>query len=145
MLSLTRHEVMTVQKPSALITAGNVVLCGATTGALVGLCLATVTRAVNPMCYLWSSLMTWIAIPVASTFLVRHAGSKMLYFISPVWSLIVIACLTLLIPVLGPVFGGTGNWGEVPLITLLGVAGYGVWSVPFAGVFVGSSRTRHRP
>ena len=143
MLSFARHQGMTVQKPGPLVIAGNVVLCGAATGTLVGLCLATVIRVANPMCYLWSTLMTFMAILVASAFLTRHGASRMLHFTLSVWSLILVACLTLIIPVLGPVFGGTGSWGEVPLITLLGVVGGGVWSVPFAGVFVRSSRTRH--
>ena len=121
------------------------ILCGTATGAFVGLFLATVTLVANPMSYLWSTLMTFIAIPVASAFLTRLAASRMLHFTPSLWSLILVACLTGIIPVLGPVLGGTGSWGEVPLITILGVVGGGVWSVPFAGVFVRSSRTRHRP
>ena len=136
---------MTAQKPVALTIIGNMVLCGAATGALVGLFLATVTRVANPMYYLGSTLITFTAITVASGFLTRLAASRMLRFIPPVWSLILVACFTGIIPVLGPVFGGPGNWGEIPLITLLGLVGGGVWSVPFAGVFVRSSRMRHRP
>ena len=131
---------MSVEKPRALIIVGNVVLCDAATGALVGLFLATVTRVANPMYYLWSALMTCVAIPVVSALLTRHAASSTLRFIPPVWSLILVACFTLVIPVLGPVFGGTGSWNEIPLITFLGLIGGGVWSVPFAAVFVRSSR-----
>ena len=135
---------MPVQKPIALIIAGNMILCGAAAGALVGLLLATVTRVANPMYYLWSALMTLIAIPVVSALLTRLAANRMLHFTPPIWSLILVSCLTLIVPVLGPVFGGTGSWREVPLILLFGVVGGGVWSVPFAGVFVRSSQTRHR-
>ena len=131
---------MTVEKPRALIIAAGVVLCSAATGALVGLFLAIVTRVANPMYYLWSTLMTCAAISVVSALLTRYAASRTPLHIPPVWSLILIACLTLVIPVLGPVFGGTGSWNEVPLITLVGLVGGGVWSVPFAAVFVRSSR-----
>ena len=131
---------MTVEKPRALIIAAGVVLCSAATGALVGLFLAIVTRVANPMYYLWSTLMTCAAISVVSALLTRYAASRTPLHIPPVWSLILVACLTLVIPVLGPVFGGIGNWNEVPLITFLGLVGGGVWSVPFAAVFVRSSR-----
>ena len=136
---------MTAQKPVVLTIIGNVVLCGTATGAFVGLFLATVTLVANPMYYSWSALMTFIAITVASGFLTRLSATRMLNFTPPVWPLILVACFTGIIPVLGPVFGGPGNWGEIPLITLLGLVGGGVWSVPFAGVFVRSSRMRHRP
>ena len=131
---------MTVEKPRALIIAAGVVLCSAATGALVGLFLAIVTRVANPMYYLWSTLMTCAAISVVSALLTRYVASRTPLHIPPVWSLILVACLTLVIPVLGPVFGGIGNWNEVPLITFLGLVGGGVWSVPFAAVFVRSSR-----
>lgn len=55
----------------------DVFLHGAVTGALVGLFLATVTRVANPMCYLWSALMTFSLILVGSVFLMRYAVSKM--------------------------------------------------------------------
>ena len=138
--SVARYQGMSVEKPRALIIVKGVALCGAATGALVGLFLAIVTRVANPMYYLWSALMTCVAIPVLSALLTRHAASRTPLHIPPVWSLILIACLTLVIPVLGPVFGGTGSWNEVPLITLVGLVGGGVWSVPFAAVFVRSSR-----
>ena len=67
---------MTAQKPVALTIIGNVVLCGTATGALVGLFLATVTLVANPMSYFWSTLMTFIAIAVASAFLTRLAASR---------------------------------------------------------------------
>lgn len=47
---------MTVQKPVALIMAGNMILCGAAAAVLVGLVLVSVTRVANPMHYLWSAL-----------------------------------------------------------------------------------------
>ena len=138
--SVAWYPGMSVEKPRAVTIVKGVVLCGVATGALVGLCLATVTRVTNPMYYLWSALMTMVAIPVVSALLTRHVASWTPLFVPPVWFLVLVAFLTLIIPVLGPVFGGTGNWNEVPIITFMGLVGGAVWSVPFAAVFVRASR-----
>ena len=113
----------------------NMLFCGASTGGLVGLSLATLTRISNPMYSGWSALLTCVVIPTTSAVLIRQATQGRLYFTPPTWSLLLVAGLTLAIPVIGPVFGGTGYWRELPLITLLGVAGGGIWSLPLAGLF----------
>ena len=107
---------------------------GASTGGLVGLSLATLTRVSNPMYSGWSTLLTCVVIPTTSAVLIRQAVRGKLYFTPPTWSLLLVAGLTLAIPIAGPVFGGTGRWREVPFITLLGIAGGGIWSLPLAGL-----------
>ena len=118
-----------------LRVAGNMLFCGASTGGLVGLSLATLTRISNPMYYGWSALLTCFVIITTSALLIRQAARGRLYCTPPTWSLLLVAGLTLAIPVMGPVFGGTGHWREIPLITLLGIAGAGIWSLPLAGLF----------
>ena len=120
--------------------AGNMLSCGTLTGGLVGLSLTTLTRMSNPMYSGWSALLTCFVIPTTSALLIRQAARGRLYFTPPTWSLLLVAGLTLAIPVMGPVFGGTGRWREVPFITLLGIAGGGIWSLPLAGLF----SLRHR-
>ena len=115
--------------------AGNMLFCGASTGALVGLSLAILTRMSNPMYSGWSALLTCFVVPATSALLIRQVARGRLYFTPPTWSLLLVAGLTLAIPVMGPVFGGTDRWHEVPLITLLGIAGGCVWSLPLAGLF----------
>ena len=116
--------------------------CGASTGGLVGLSLATLTRISNPMGSGWAALLTCVVIPTTSAVFIRQATQGRLYFTPPTWSLLLVAGLTLAIPVIGPVFGGTGYWRELPLITLLGIAGGGIWSLPLAGLFSAASGSK---
>jgi len=111
-------------------------LAGLATGALVGLLTAMVTQiswsGYNPMVWWWSTLLVLIGIPLASAFTVRCLSFKWRCCEPSLKHLIPVAFLTIVIPVLGPVFGGTGAVKEIPIITVMGAVGGLCWSSPFA-------------
>lgn len=107
-----------------------IVLCNAVIGILVGLFLSSVTKVFNPMFFWWSSLIVLIMVPMVSVFLVRHVAGIMGLRIPGLRFLIPVACLTEIIPVLGPIFGGSGSLSEIPIVGLLGAAGGTMWSLP---------------
>ena len=109
---------------------------GLCTGALVGLLTVSITRIgyapYTVMYWWWSAVLTLVSIVVLSSYIVRLLSFK-LYCCQPnLRQLIPIASLTLLIPVLGPVFGGSGDWLEIPTVAGLGAMGGLFWSFPFA-------------
>ena len=82
-----------------------IVLCSVVIGMLVGLFLVSVTKVFNPMFFLWSSLIVLITVPMASAFLVRYVAGRTGLCSPGLRFLIPVACLTEIIPVLGPTFG----------------------------------------
>lgn len=64
---------MRTSTPQIRIT-GNMLFCGASTGALVGLSLAILTRMSNPMYSGWSALLTCFVVPATSALLIRQAA-----------------------------------------------------------------------
>jgi len=109
-----------------------IVLCSAVIGMLVGLFLNSITKVFNPMFFWWSSLIVLITVPMASAFLVRYVAVRIGFCSPGLRFLILVACLTEIIPVLGAVFGGNGSLIEIPIVGLLGAAGGTMWSLPIA-------------
>ena len=109
-----------------------IVLCSAVVGMLVGLFLGSVTKVFSSMFFWWSSLVVLITVPMVSAFLVRYVAGRIGFRSPGLRLLIPVACLTEIIPVLGPTFGGSGNLSEIPIVGLLGAAGGTMWSLPIA-------------
>jgi len=130
-----------------------IVIAAMITGALVGLLLPTVTTHLgfNPMKHFWGAMLTLVCIPLVAVLLVREArhlsqkavDNKVLYSGYPrsphrprlPWLfLYLVALLTEFMPCLGPVFGGTGSWDEVPIVTMLGAVGGLLWGLLLGGL-----------
>jgi len=107
-------------------------LAGLATGALVGLLTAVVTQiswsSYNLMYWWWSTLLVVIGISLASAFTVRWLSFKRGCCEPSLKQLIPVAFLTFVIPVLGPVFGGTGAIKEIPIVTIMGAVGGLFWT-----------------
>tara|TARA_Y100001934_G_C12050221_1_gene630410 strand:- start:74 stop:604 length:531 start_codon:yes stop_codon:yes gene_type:complete len=111
-------------------------IAGLCTGALVGLLTVSITRIgyapYSVMYWWWSAVLTLVSIVFLSSYIVRFLSFKLDFCQPSLRQLIPIASLTLLIPVLGPVFGGSGDWLEIPKVAGLGAMGGLLWSFPFA-------------
>jgi len=82
------------------------------------------------MYFLWSTIMTLVLVPVVSAVVVRKFSMQSGCCEPSLRFLLTVAFLTVIIPVLGPIFGGTGAWSEIPIIAMMGAAGGLVWSLP---------------
>jgi hypothetical protein len=82
------------------------------------------------MYFLWSTILILVLVPVVSAVVVRKCSMQRGYCEPSLKFLLTVAFLTEIIPVLGPIFGGTGAWSEFPIIVVLGAAGGMFWSLP---------------
>ena len=106
-------------------------IAGMATGGTVGLTLVLVTRIGNPMYHWTGALATLVLIPLTASLAIRFLFGFVLENKPRKRVLIPVAYATELIPVLGPVFGASGNWSDVPIIMALGMVGGIIWSLLF--------------
>ena len=97
-------------------------LAGLCTGALVGLLISVLSHL--PFNVLGSNfLVILFLVPIISGYTTRQVFLKLGYGQQSLRYLITVAFLTLILPVLGPTFGGKGDLIEIPIITLMGAIG----------------------
>ena len=102
-----------------------ILLVGGLTGLLIGPLLYLLIKllSVDNLFELWEFSISMILPGVIAVLIARITGTRILI-------VTVVAYLTVLIPLLGPMFGGTGS-EPVWAFGVLGLIGGAIWSIPF--------------
>ena len=113
-------------------------LAGLCTGASVGLFISVLAHL--PFNIIGSIFPIFLfLVPLISAYTVQQVSLKLGYGQQSLRYLIPVGFLTLLLPVLGPTFGGRGDLIEIPIITLMGAVGGAFWGIVvvlFSSLFI---------